>query len=278
MATRSARDRRRVRSTLAGAFCAILTLASAPAHAAELRVVTFNVAMGMTFKQPFSGLIRSTFTNNRHLARFDVIGLQEACLNDRRAVDLFRGVMLRAHGAVYEHAVAADPDTREHCKKAQVILSRYPIIARGGLTLPQVGAKRSAAWVDLAVGKETLRVYDVHLSNRAGANHTPMRGRYMQARVVLEHWLDARAKNPRARGIVLGDFNTTSTLWQPNKPELTVSHFCRYMTPNMLRFVPTMYIPYKTDWIFSNGLRLRRSQVIPTIYSDHFVVVADYAL
>src|SRR5687767_9168782 len=98
-------------------------LFSAPAAAVELRVVTFNVAMGMAFRKPFAGLIRSTFSENSHLRRFDVIGLQEACLNDRRAVNLFRGVMLRAHGVVYEHAVAADPDSRESCKKAQVILS-----------------------------------------------------------------------------------------------------------------------------------------------------------
>jgi len=268
----------RVRRALAAALCFVALLAGTTAHAAQLRVVTFNVATGIAFRKPFLGLIRSTFTNNPYLARFDVIGLQEACLNDRRAVDLFRGVMLRAHGAVYEHSVPADPTTHEHCKKAQVILSRYPIVTRGGLTLPQVGAKRSAAWVDLAVGNETIRVYDLHLSNRAGANHTPVRGRFLQASVVLEHWFDERSRNPRARGIVLGDFNSLSTLWEPHKPELAISEFCRHMTPNMLRFVPTMVVPYKTDWIFSNGLRLKRSQVIPTIYSDHFVVVADYSL
>jgi endonuclease/exonuclease/phosphatase family metal-dependent hydrolase len=258
-------------------FSAVL-FASASAAAADLRVVSFNVAMGAAFRKPFAGLIRSTFTNNPHLRRFDVIGLQEACSNDRRAVNLFRGVMLRAHGVVHEHSVLADPDSRESCKKAQVILSRYPFRKRGGITLPQVGARRSAAWVDLAVGRETVRVYDLHLSNRAGKNYTPTRGRWAQASVVLDHWMDERAKDPRKRGIVLGDFNTTSSIWEPHKPEITVSSFCRHMTPNMLRFVPTMFVPYKTDWIFSNGLSLKRSHVIPTIYSDHFVVVADYRL
>ena len=32
----------------------------------------------------------------------------------------------------------------------------------------------------------------------------------------------------------------------------------------------------KTDWIFPSGLRNRRSYVIPTVYSDHYVVMADY--
>jgi endonuclease/exonuclease/phosphatase (EEP) superfamily protein YafD len=38
-----------------------------------------------------------------------------------------------------------------------------------------------------------------------------------------------------------------------------------------------MWVPYKTDWIFSSGLKLKKSHVVPTAYSDHFVVVADYS-
>ncbi len=263
---------------LLGALCALLATSSARARPVTLRVVTFNVAMGVAFRQPITGLIRRTFEHNAHLERFDVIGLQEACLNDRRTIDLFRGIMLRAHGAVHEHAVLADPASREPCRKAQVILSRFPIYRRGGLTLPQVGAKRSAAWVDLVVGGRRLRVYDLHLSNRAGKNYAPVYGRLSQARVVLGHWLAERRRHPRARGIILGDFNAMGNLWDPARLERSVTELGRYMTPNLRRFIPTMLVPYETDWIFSNGLGLRRSQVIPTIYSDHFVVVADYWL
>ena len=260
------------------AVLALVFVTTTPARATELRVVTFNVAMNLAFRKPFAGLIRSTFVNNEYLKRFDVIGLQEACQNDRAAIELFRGVMLRTHGRVYEHLVLADAKTRDKCRKAQVILSRYPIVRAGGMQLPRIGAWRSAAWVDLKVGSETLRVYNLHLSNRDGSNYTPIQGRWKQGKIVLEHWLEAKKKDPRLRGIVLGDFNSMGDLWRPSRRELTIIKYSQSMTPNLRRFVPTMFVPYQNDWLFSSGLKLRRSYVVPTMYSDHFVVMADYSL
>jgi hypothetical protein len=65
-----------VRWGAAAALAATVLLAGSSAHAARLRVVTFNVAMGIAFGEPMAGMVRTTFTRNRHLARFDVIGLQ----------------------------------------------------------------------------------------------------------------------------------------------------------------------------------------------------------
>ena len=269
---------RLVRLALVCLAAALVFGRATPARATEVRVVTFNVAMGLAFGKTFAGLIRSTFANNDHLRRFDVIGLQEACANDRAAIELFRGVMKRAHGRVHEHLVLADPKSRGHCRKAQVILSRYPIVGSGGLRLPRVGAHRSAAWVDLEIGSQILRVYNLHLSNRDGGDFAPENGRWKQGRIVLEHWLDAKRRDPHARGIVLGDFNSMGDLYRPARRELTLTMYARHMTPNLRRFIPTMLLPYATDWIFSSGVKLRRSYVVPTVYSDHFVVVADYDL
>jgi endonuclease/exonuclease/phosphatase family metal-dependent hydrolase len=263
---------------LAFSAFALLFTTSVLARATELRVVTFNVAMGLSFRKPIAGLIRSTFANNEHLRRFDVIGLQEACANDRAAIQLFRGVMKRAHGEVYEHLVLADPKSRGSCRKAQVILSRYPIVRSGGLTLPRVGAHRSAAWVDLQVGSDTVRIYNLHLSNREGGDYAPVRGRFTQGSVVLNHWLEAKKRDPGARGIVLGDFNAMGDLVSPTRRELTIQTYSRYMRPNLKSVVPTMWLPYQNDWIFSSGIALTRSYVVPTVYSDHFVVMADYVL
>lgn len=271
------RRARTLGSALVAALAVLLSL-RARAHAAELRVVTFNIAMGAAFRKPFTGLIRGTFEQNRHLARFDVIGLQEACMNRRGPIETLRGVMQRAHGHIYEHAFRADPNSREPCQKAQVILSRYPIRARGGFLLPFVGAGRSAAWADLDVRGKTVRVYDVHLSNRSSLNYKPLRGREEQARAVLRHWLSARARNPKTYGIILGDFNSMGNVWEPHRPEPAISLLSRHLKPSLLKFRPTMWVPYKTDWIFSSGLRLTRSHVVPTAYSDHFAVVADYQL
>ena len=187
--------------------------------------MTFNVAMGLAFRKPFAGFIRSTFANNEHLRRFDVIGLQEACANDRTAIELFRGVMKRAHGRVYEHLVLADPKSRESCRKAQVILLRYPIVHSGGLRLPResVPIARQRG-LTCKIGADTLRVYNLHLSNRDGGDFAPERGRWTQGRIVLEHWLDAKKRDPRARGIVLGDFNSMGDLVRPGRRARSYAH------------------------------------------------------
>src|SRR5262249_40548565 len=140
--------------------------------------------------------------------------------------------------------------------KAEVILSRYPIVRAGGLALPRVGANRSAAWVDIRVGGETLRVYDLHLSNRAGHDFAPVGGRWKQASVVLDHWLESKHRDPSVRGIVLGDFNAMGDLFSPARRELTISMFSRVMTPSLVGYIPTMWLPYQTDWIFASGLRV----------------------
>jgi endonuclease/exonuclease/phosphatase family metal-dependent hydrolase len=257
------------------AFVVTLT-AAAPAKATEIRVVSFNVAMGVAFGGPLRGLLRGTFEEHEHLRGFDMIGLQEACVDDPDTIEPFRAVMRKAHGSVYSHAVLENSRSRERCKKAEVILSRFPIIDSGGIDLPKIGARRSAAWVDVRVGSETLRVYDLHLSNRHGRDFAPIAGRWEQASIVLDHWLRAKRRDPGLCGIILGDFNSMGDLVSPARQELTIAAFSRVMTPNLVGFVPTMWLPYQTDWIFSSGLGVRRSYVIPTMYSDHYVVMADY--
>jgi endonuclease/exonuclease/phosphatase family metal-dependent hydrolase len=262
------------------AFAAfVVSLATATdARATELRVVSFNVAMGAAFGGPLRGLLRETFEEHEHLRGFDVIGLQEACVNDPETIEPFRVVMQKVHGRAYSHAVLENSRSREKCKKAEVILSRFPIVDSGGIDLPRIGARRSAAWVDVRVGSETLRIYDLHLSNRHGRDFAPIAGRWEQASIVLDHWLRAKRRDTRLRGVVLGDFNSMGNLVSPVRQELTIAAFSRVMTPNLVGYVPTMWLPYQTDWIFSSGLGIRRSYVIPTVYSDHYVVMADYVL
>ena len=107
--------RRAPRTRLLGVVLSALAfvlVTSTPARATELRVVTFNVAMDLAFRKPFAGLIRNTFVNNEYLKRFDVIGLQEACQNDRAAIELFRGVMLRPRQGLRTPRARRRADTR----------------------------------------------------------------------------------------------------------------------------------------------------------------------
>ncbi|MBK8555696.1 MAG: endonuclease/exonuclease/phosphatase family protein [Lewinellaceae bacterium] len=58
-------------------------------------------------------------------------------------------------------------------KKGTVILSRYPM--RGGGEIPFTSTKNSSLWVDVKIGKQVLRVYNVHLqSNKVTADTEKM--------------------------------------------------------------------------------------------------------
>ena len=254
----------------------ILTLSSFT-YAHDLRVITFNIGMGVLFKSPLTYRIKSVFKHDRRLKNFHIIGLQESCNNHRGPIELFKNILIEKFGNAYEVFVPANPDSTEKCFKGQTILSAYPIINHGGIQLPRVGALRSTTWADIDVNGKTVRVYNLHLSNRQGKNYIPISGRWKQGRIVLDHLVTNQYHNPDVAHIALGDFNSLNKLWNPWSWELTIRNFAEYLTPTIRRYYPTMVLPYKTDWIFYDShLKLRRSRIIPKIFSDHLPVVADF--
>ena len=142
-----------------------------------------------------------------------------------------------------------------------------------------MGARRVAIWVDLQVEGPTyqrLRIYNVHFSNRAGWDLTPLEGRRQQARVVVEHALRFRRRFENVPIVVLGDFNSLGNLYDPTRREPAIGELTRRFRATVDGFAPTMVLLYKVDWIFYSGLHLRRSKVAHVLFSDHFPVVADF--
>jgi endonuclease/exonuclease/phosphatase (EEP) superfamily protein YafD len=154
-------------------------------------------------------------------------------------------------------------------------------VAAGTLQLRTVGAARSAVWVDLAVqgpGYDRIRVYGLHLSNRAGKNFVPVTRRAEQADQVLEHALAFSRQHPEVPLIVSGDFNTLGSLSEPANRELVVQHFQQYFQASQPSYAATFLVPYQLDWIFYSGLTLAWSGSVRAAFSDHYPVVADFRL
>ena len=270
--------------------CALLstsTLRAETLHARTLRVVSFNTAMGAVVKLRSERGLRELFEDEPALRQTDVLSLQEVCLNQRRQLGFYLGVMQSMHGTQYHYADYASQKRGEPCDKGQAIVSSYPIVGAGTLKLTTVGAARSAVWADLALDREAgargpgydrVRIYSLHLSNRDHKNYVPVVRRAEQAEALLEHALAFMRRHPRVPVIVSGDFNTLGTLSEPAQREPVVESFQQYFQASLPGYTSTFLIPYQLDWIFYSGLVLAWSGTVSMHYSDHAPVVADFKL
>lgn len=273
---------------VASAALMAITASSSDASAARLRVVTFNIHLGEALIEERDGGHRSlarAFREEADLTGVDVLALQELCAGEGGWQLRYFQRLFRERGAVYtalayadpSHA-SPDPNIGPPCDRAEVILSRFPIVASGTIELPAVREPRSAVWADLELpGRVLLRVYNPHLENRV-VRGSSEEGRLRQMEHLLAH-LDAwRAEHPDAPVLVLGDFNSTAHPWNPFYREKALRALeGRGMMASMTEHSRTLtWLPYQIDWVYSAGLRLQNSHVVDVWLSDHFPVVADF--
>ncbi len=105
-------------------------------------------------------------------------------------------------------------------KNGQAIFSKFPIINRGSIEFPNT--YNNAIFADIVKGKDTIRIYNVHLQSlKVDANTDPLKNeaaenlfrrvgstfRLQQAQADL--FLNHKAKSPY-KTIVCGDFNNTA--------------------------------------------------------------------
>jgi endonuclease/exonuclease/phosphatase family metal-dependent hydrolase len=180
-------------------------------------------------------------------------------------------------------------------KKGTVILSKYPM--SGGGEVPFEGTKNSSLWVDVKIGKQVVRVYNVHLqSNKVSAETEKVLGegemdkqkaweeivhilkkvggatrqRAVQARTLHDHIV--ACPHPV---IVCGDFNDT-----PN------SYAYRILSEGLVDTfkekgfgLGTTFagpLPFlRIDYILTEpGTSVHASAVVKGKYSDHYPVFA----
>lgn len=247
----------------------------------QLRVVSYNIGLGYMLETRDPRLMRLSRKDysilaalDRHpvLQKFDVLGLQEVCSDDDHLARL-RNLQPNLH--VY--FARADPHRPGECRKGQAVLSKYPIVAGGTITLTNsrrvVG--RSAIWVDIELPGHAhpLRVYNVHLENRG-----PDSVRTVQTREILAHVTQWREGNPRSPVIVLGDFNSMGRRMRPFAKENCISEMEQRLRSAIPNYESTHVLDFQTDWIFFDDLRLVRAKVVDIVRSDHYPVVADFLI
>jgi endonuclease/exonuclease/phosphatase family metal-dependent hydrolase len=260
-----------------------------PASEGTLRVITFNVHLGEALIDERDGGSKSmsrTFQQNPYLQDVDILGLQELCSDeDGWQLDYFDTLIRSFGGPSYSAFALADPVGKTMCARVEAIFSRYPIVDSGAIELPKVREPRSAVWADIDVpsadgtGTVRTRVYNAHLENRPENMSWP-EGRLRQTRVILDHLKAWRETHPDAPVILLGDLNSLSLyvdFWHREASIKEIEH--AGLEPTLQKHHGTLTMtPHQIDWIFFQGLKQRRSQVEHVKLSDHFPVVADFAL
>ncbi len=257
--------------------------------AGRLRVISFNVHLGEALIDERDGGGRSmsrTFQYRPTLQDVDILGLQELCSDEGGwQIDYFDKLMRSFGGPSYSAVALSDPVGKMMCARVEAIFSRYPIVDSGAIELPQVREPRSAVWADIDVptadgaGTERIRVYNAHLENRPATGSWEM-GRLQQTQVILDHLEAWRTTHPDTPVIFLGDLNSLSRYWDFWRREASITEIERHgLKPSLKKYHRTLTLtPHQIDWIFSEGLKLHRSQVVQVWLSDHFPVVADFEL
>lgn len=257
--------------------------------AGRLRVISYNVHLGEALideREGGSDSMLQTFQSHDWLRNVDILGLQELCSDEGGwQVEYFNELLRSFGGPSYSVTALSDPVGKMMCARVEAIFSRHPIVDSGAIDLPNVRQPRSAVWADIDVpsasgtGTVRVRVYNAHLENRP-ENMSWEGGRLKQTRVILEHLEAWRATHPGAPVILLGDLNSLSRYWDFWRKEDSITEIKRHgLESSLKKYNRTLTLtPHQVDWIFFDGLKLRRSRVEHVWLSDHFPVVADFAL
>lgn len=239
----------------------------------RIRVVTFNV------KYRSASKLIHAFERDEVLRRADVVMLQE--MESHPAERRSRANQLAA-ALNMSYAYAPAYGLSNGGSHGLAILSRYPIVDPQVIELPRynvrVNSGRTIALSALVrVGGRSLRVYNVHLTNRINPGQ-----RLRQMRPVA-----VRAEADTTHEVVVaGDFNTSWFRWGahlfPVPGARQPRMLDRYMkargfaTPMAERASTSAWLDMRLDSMYTRGLRVTGKGVRKAVtISDHYPLWID---
>jgi len=137
-----------------------------------------------------------------------------------------------------------------------IILSRFPIVNSGSIEFAFNSFNRSA-WADIAVGKDTIRVMNVHLKSynfkdyKGWKKITNMRNA-LQARSYHARLLTRFIQNSPYPVILCGDFNETSNSYVYQKLKTSLNNSFEHAGKFYQHSFKLGPIPFRIDHIFAD--------------------------
>lgn len=252
----------------------------------RLRILTFNIAHGRGLT-PIQGLTlgRKLRANLRKIARLitelspDVVALQEIDQHSRWAGNFDHLEYLQVHTG-YPYAIFGINNRRDgllNLNYGNAFLAKHPLLESENIVFGSrsVGEK-GFLFAEMDIGGRRVPLLNLHLHYRSRVHRFQQAGKIMDyVAGRLEHHADDWAMLP----IVCGDLNN-----QANSPDAT-AELMRYFSlhgdytihPQGGRTFPSPLPSRGLDFIFlPPGCANVRSEVVPSLASDHRPVWADF--
>lgn len=174
-------------------------------------------------------------------------------------------------------------------KNGQAIYSRFPIVNSGSIEFPNTS--NNAIFVDIQRGKDTIRIYNVHLQSMgidptvehiANENSKNLLKRVTrtfemqqnQAEMFIRHKKDCPYKM-----IVSGDFNNTAYSYVYNKIKGDLQDSFMEAGNGFGRTLNFDFFPVRIDFIFAGkDFTINGFKNFEINYSDHFPIMASLKL
>lgn len=170
------------------------------------------------------------------------------------------------------------------------IYSRYPIVNQGSFSFE--GSSNNVLWVDIKIGEDTLRAYNVHLQSMritASVSYLQESGteviknKISDAFVMQENQLakllEHMASSPHKKQVVAGDFNNTSFSYTYKKLKGNMKD--AYLEKGS-GIGSTFYFdgfPLRIDYILvSPDIKVKHFKTAEETFSDHYAIWADIKL
>ncbi|MDO7171780.1 endonuclease/exonuclease/phosphatase family protein [Mariniflexile sp. AS56] len=174
-------------------------------------------------------------------------------------------------------------------QNGQAILSKFPIINSGSLEFPNTF--NNGIFVDVVKGKDTIRVYNIHLQSLKidtdveklkqesttrifkQVENTFKRQQF-QSEIFLEH-----KKQCHYKTIICGDFNNTAYSYVYRKIKGDLNDTFKEAGNGFGRTYEFKFFPVRIDYIFSDeAFAVNGFKAYNQLYSDHYPIMATLSL
>jgi len=174
-------------------------------------------------------------------------------------------------------------------KSGQVIFSKFPIINSGSIEFPETS--NNAIYADIVKGKDTIRVYNVHLeSMHINTNVDSLKKekserlfkrigktfemQQSQTELFLEH-----KENCRYKMILCGDFNNTAFSYVYRKIKNDLNDTFKEAGSGFGRTYDFKFFPIRIDFIMADeAFSVNGFKAYNVHYSDHYPIMTTLSL
>lgn len=237
----------------------------------QLKVMNYNVRLFNLYNWIPQENIPQLISQLIEDSNPDVISFQEYSGNDK--------VNLLAYPHTFKHLIRQKPEF------GQAIYSKYPIINKGNLNFKNTS--NNAIFVDIKKGKDTLRIYNIHLESlqvhendvdfnqEASKRLIKRMSRSFQKQQQQAELIATHAQSTKHKTIIMADFNNTAFSYIYRKiKDVKKDAFAERGEGLGSTFV-FKNIPLRIDFILTDtSFTVNEFKTYTEKFSDHFPISA----